>query len=213
MGTAAKPASCRHGEHRRKSAPHQSRRNGPRHVSRHCRLDAPADESRRGGNGRGASRRWRSLLYDRPSESATGLGDLGSLPIPRAREVSKALERPLPDADIFQHTPRTAGALMVTEFPAVHLDDRAATALDSLRTLDGMARKFTHVLIINDDHELGSQVHMVDLALADDDAPVSSIAVSVVATVDADTAADECAPVCSATTISPSCPSSKRGGS
>ena len=121
------------------------------------------------------------------------LETLRSLPIPRAREVSKALERPLPDADIFQHTPRTAGALMVTEFPAVHLDDRAATALDSLRTLDGMARKFTHVLIINDDHELGSQVHMVDLALADDDAPVSSIAVSVVATVDADTTADECA--------------------
>ena len=56
-----------------------------------------------------------------------------------------------------------------------------------------MARKFTHVLIINDVHELGSQVHMVDLALADDAAPVSSIAVSVVATVDADTTADECA--------------------
>ena len=121
------------------------------------------------------------------------LETLRSLPIPRAREVSKALERPLPDADIFQHTPRTAGALMVTEFPAVHLHDRAATARDSLRTLDGMARKFTHVLIRNDDHELGGQVHMVDLALADDDAPVSSIAVSVVATVDADTTADECA--------------------
>ena len=34
---------------------------------------------------------------------------------------------------------------------------------------------------------------MVDLALADDDTPVSSIAMSVVATVDADTTADECA--------------------
>ena len=34
---------------------------------------------------------------------------------------------------------------------------------------------------------------MVDLALADDDAPVSSIAMSVVATVDADTTAHECA--------------------
>ena len=84
------------------------------------------------------------------------LETLRSLPILRAREVSKALERPLPDADIFQHTPRTAGALMVTEFPAVHLHDRAATARDSLRTLDDMARRFTHVLIINDDHELGS---------------------------------------------------------
>ena len=121
------------------------------------------------------------------------LETLRSLPIPRAREVSKALERPLPDADIFQHTPRTAGALMVTQFPAVHLHDRAATARDSLRTLDGMARKFTHVLFRNDDHELGGQVHMVDLALADDDTPVSSIAMSVVATVDADTTADECA--------------------
>ena len=76
LGTATSPASCRHGEHRRESAPHQSRRNGPRHVSRHCRLDAPADESRRGGKGRGASRRWRSLLCNRPSESATGLGEL-----------------------------------------------------------------------------------------------------------------------------------------
>ena len=121
------------------------------------------------------------------------LETLRSLPIPRAREVSKALERPLPNADIFQHTPRTAGALMVKEFPAVHLDDRAATARDSLRALDGMARKFTHVLIRNDDHELGGQVHMVDPALADDDAPVSSIAVSVVATVDTDTTADDCA--------------------
>ena len=56
-----------------------------------------------------------------------------------------------------------------------------------------MAHKFTHILIRNDDHELGGQVHMVDLALADDDAPVSSIAMCVIATVDADTTAHECA--------------------
>ena len=115
------------------------------------------------------------------------------LPTRQAREVAENLEQPLPTPELLEHPPNTAGALMVVQFPTVNIGDRAESALDSLRALERVRYQFTHVFVLGNDGALAGQVNMVDLALAQNDTPVRSIAAPVEATVTAATSAEECA--------------------
>ncbi len=119
---------------------------------------------------------------------------LRRLPIPRIRhEVTESLDEPLPDEELLTHGPDTAGALMVEELPTVAIDALAGAARDKLRELTDVAHKLTHVFVVGDGDGLIGQISMVDLALADNDAPVRSVASPIVATVTVDTPAVECA--------------------
>ena len=64
--------------------------------------------------------------------------------------------------------------------------------LRSVRELDELRYKFTHVYVL-DGGALAGQVNMVDLALAESDAPVRNIVEPVLTTVTAETPAEECA--------------------
>ena len=121
------------------------------------------------------------------------LATLRHLPVLRAKEVQESLEQPLPEDDLLAQAPDTAGALMVAQFPTVAVDGLVESARDSLRAQGGDRRKFTHVFTVNDDGELLGEVSVVDLALAENDTDVRSIATAVVAAVASDTPAEECA--------------------
>ena len=126
----------------------------------------------------------------RPQEAMEALQ---RLPTPQAQAVAENLEQPLPAPELLEHPPNTAGALMVAQFPTVNIGDRAESALDSLRALERVRYQFTHVFVLGDDGSLAGQVNMVDLALAQDDTPVRSIAAPIEASVTAATSAEECA--------------------
>ena len=121
------------------------------------------------------------------------LAVLRRLPIPRAHEVAESLDRPLPDTGLLTHEPDTAGALMVAELPTVAIDGLAGAARDTLRALGDIAPKLTHVFVMGDGDVLIGQIGMVDLALANNDTTIRSIASPIVATVTVDTPAEECA--------------------
>ena len=121
------------------------------------------------------------------------LQTLRRLPMRRAREVAEALEQPLPDSDLLTHAPDTAGSLMVTRFPKVGIDCRAGDARKSLLALGEDGKRYAHVFVVDQDGGLAGQISMVDLALADDRAPVQNISAPLVATVTVDVAAEECA--------------------
>ena len=121
------------------------------------------------------------------------LETLRRLPLRRAREVAETLDEPLVDAGLLVHAPDTAGALMVAQFPAVKLDGRVKEARDSLRSLDVLGHKFTHVIVVEDNDLLAGEVTMVDLALAADETPVRDIMRAALAPVTGDTPAQECA--------------------
>ena len=121
------------------------------------------------------------------------LETLRRLPILRAQEVAETLEQPLADTELLDHEPDTAGALMVSQLPTVEIDGLAEAARDGLRALDEVGRKLTHVFVIGDGGILVGQINMVDLALAENETPVRSIAASIVAAVTVDTPAEECA--------------------
>ena len=126
----------------------------------------------------------------RPHEAMEALR---RLPTRQARAVAETLEQPLPDQELLEHRPNTAGALMVALYPTVSLDDRAESALDGLRALERVRYQFTHVFVLDGEGRLAGQVNMVDLALAQDDTPVRSIVSPVEATVNVDTSSEECA--------------------
>lgn len=121
------------------------------------------------------------------------LATLRHLPVLRAREVHETLEQPVAADELLEHAPDTAGALMVAQLPTVDAEGRVEAARDSLRAQGSDRHKFTHVLTVNEDGELLGEVSVVDLALAEDDTPVRSIAADVVAAVASDTPAEECA--------------------
>ena len=118
---------------------------------------------------------------------------LRRLPIPRVHEVADSLDEPLPDVELLAREPDTAGALMIAELPTVAVDGMAGAARDKLRELGDISYKLTHVFVVGDDDVLTGQIRMVDLALADNDTPVRSIATPIVGTVTVDTPAEECA--------------------
>ena len=126
----------------------------------------------------------------RPQEAMEALQ---RLPTPQAQAVAENLEQPLPAPELLDHPSNTAGALMVAQFPTVNIGDRAESALDSLRALERVRYQFTHVFVLGDDGALAGQLNMVDLALAQDDTPVRSIAAPVEASVSVATPAEECA--------------------
>ena len=121
------------------------------------------------------------------------LATLRRLHIGRGHEVAKSLEQHLPDTAILAHESDTAGALMISQLPTVGTDDLVGTALDNLRALGEIRHKLTHVFVLEDSGDLAGQISMVELALADDSAPVRAITSSIVATVTVDTPAEECA--------------------
>ena len=103
------------------------------------------------------------------------------------------LEQPLVEEGILAHEPDTAGSLMVTQLPTVDIDGLAEAARESLGALREIRDKLTHVYVVRDGGELAGQISMVDLALADNAAPVRTIASPFLATVTVDTPAEECA--------------------
>ena len=121
------------------------------------------------------------------------LATLRRIPFLRPREVAESLEQPLVAEEIIAHEPDTAGTLMVTQLPTVDIEGIAEAARASLGALKEVRDKFTHVYVVRDGGDLVGQVGMVDLALADNATPVRTIASSIVATVTAETPADECA--------------------
>ena len=121
------------------------------------------------------------------------LATLRRISLPRAQEVAESLEEPLAETELLAHEPDTAGSLMVTHLPSVGVDERAEGARESLRALGEERGKFTHVLVVGEDGELAGHIGMVDLALAEEGARVRDLARPVVATVEADTPAEECA--------------------
>ena len=134
----------------------------------------------------------------RPQQALATLIRLPFLPghLLRLRRVAESLEQPLPEAqieEILAHKPNTAGALMTTQAPAVAMDSLAEEARDALRDVGEGRRKLTHVFVSDGDGLLVGEINIVDLALANNDVPVQSIAVPIVATVTVDTPAEECA--------------------
>ncbi|MXW26759.1 MAG: magnesium transporter [Dehalococcoidia bacterium] len=121
------------------------------------------------------------------------LATLRRLPLRRARAVAETLDQPLPVAELLAEEAGTAGALMVTAYPTVSADGQAAAARDSVAELGPARLKFTHVFVVGPDGELVSEVPMVDLALAEPDAPIADISAPVVASVSPATDAKECA--------------------
>ncbi len=121
------------------------------------------------------------------------LATLRRISLPRAHEVAESMEEPLAEAELLAHEPDTAGSLMVTQLPSVGVDEGAEEARESLRALGEDRGKFTHVLVVGEGGELAGHIGMVDLALAEEGAPVRALSRSVVATVEAETPAEECA--------------------
>ena len=90
-------------------------------------------------------------------------------------------------------SPDTAGSLMVAEYPSVSIDGTAADARDSVRALSHDRLLFTYVFVVGAGDQLVGQISMVELALAEADAPIESLSVPIVATVSTETEARECA--------------------
>ena len=107
---------------------------------------------------------------------------------PENREIVEALE----EFDPLSHSPDTAGSLMEIQFPSVGLEETCEVAKDRLRRMSDDRTKFTHLLAVNENGEAVGQIGMVDLALSDDDAPVSEITDFIIATVSPDTPLEEC---------------------
>lgn len=121
------------------------------------------------------------------------IATLRRLPIRRAHEVAESLDQPLAETEFLDYEVDTARSLMVDQVPTVGIDGLAESARKSLRAFDEIGHKLTHVFVVGDEDDLVGQIGMVDLALADNDAPVRAITSPIVATVSVDTPAEECA--------------------
>lgn len=121
------------------------------------------------------------------------LATLRRIPFLPSHGVAESLEQPLAAEEILAHEPDTAWSLMVTQVPLVGIDGLAEEARESLRALDEIRHKLTHVYVEGEAGDLVGQVSMVDLALADSETPIREIASTIVATVTEGTPAEECA--------------------
>ncbi len=121
------------------------------------------------------------------------LATLRRIPILRSREVAESLDQHLATEELLAHEPDTAWSLMATQFGTVGVEADVGAARESLRGAGDARNKLTHVYVTGDGATLLGQIGMVDLALADNETPVRDVAVPVVATVAADTPAEECA--------------------
>ena len=99
----------------------------------------------------------------------------------RTREVTaEKVEEALGELEPLAHAPDVAGALMVADFPMVDIDERVLEARERLRSLDENRNMFTHVLVRDEAEGFIGQVSMVDLALAENETPLRSMATSLV---------------------------------
>ena len=120
------------------------------------------------------------------------LATLRRLSLLRVHGVGGPPGQPL-EEELLAEAPGTAESLMVSQLPTVGIDERAEMARESLKALGDERDKFTHVVVVDEGGELYGQISMADLAVAADGTPVRSLSESVVATVSADTPAEECA--------------------
>ena len=121
------------------------------------------------------------------------LNTLRRIPVLRRREVVQALEQPLAAEEVPVHEPGTAGSLMVTDLATVDVDGLVEGARENLLALTEVRQRLTHIFVVADGDKLVGQISMVDLALADNATPVREIAGTPIATVGAETPAEECA--------------------
>ena len=115
------------------------------------------------------------------------------LPTRQARQVAESLEEPLPSAEVLDYPVDSAGGLMVIQFPVVDVHGQVRSALDSLRALEELRYRFSHVFVTDEDGALAGQLNVVDLALAREDTQVADIMFAVQASVAVDTPSEECA--------------------
>ncbi len=125
----------------------------------------------------------------RPREALTLLQ---RIPVFRAREVVEELPHETVDEALLGQ-PDTAGELMITQFPSVHSRGSAQDAMDVLRDQGELRRKFTAVFVTDENGLLTGQIPLVELAVAQPGAPISTISEPIVATVTVDTPSAECA--------------------
>ncbi len=118
---------------------------------------------------------------------------LRRLPRARAREVVEVIGGPLEDEHVETPELDTAGAFMVTHFPAVAQAGRVEDARESLRELEGNGHSFTHVFVLDEGQNLAGQISMIDLAMSADQTSVDSLTSPIMAPVSADTPREECA--------------------
>ena len=102
------------------------------------------------------------------------IATLRRLPIRRAHEVAESLEQPLAETEFLAFEADTAGALMIAQVPTAGIDGLAESARDSLRTFGEIGHKLTHVFVVGNENDLVGQISMVDLALADNAAPIAA---------------------------------------
>ena len=121
------------------------------------------------------------------------LATLRSLPLYRSQALAETLDESLTDIDLIAKAPDTAGSLMVGEYPSVSIDGTAEDARDSVRSLEQDRLLFTYVFVVGAGDQLVGQIPMVELALAEPDAPIESLNVPIVASVATETEARECA--------------------
>ena len=122
------------------------------------------------------------------------LATLRRISIMGRREVAESLDQESETGGILAHEWDSAGAMMAAQVPTVDIGDVALAARDSLRELGEEVRhEFTFVYAVRGENILVGQIRLVDLALADNDTPVSEIVSPIVATVEVDTENEECA--------------------
>ena len=121
------------------------------------------------------------------------LATLRQLPLYRSQALAETLDAPLTDIDLIVQTPDTAGSLTVAEYPSVSIDGTADDARNSIRSLEQDRLQFTYVFVVGAGDQLVGQIPMVELALAEPDAPIESLSVPIVASVSTETEARECA--------------------
>ena len=121
------------------------------------------------------------------------LATLRSLPLYPARKVAESLPEPVVDEELLEHTPDTAAALMVADLAVVHEHERVEAAREAVRQIGEARESYTFVYVRDDEDRLIAQIPMAELAMARDDAGVDSISEPIVASVVAETEAQECA--------------------
>ena len=118
---------------------------------------------------------------------------LRRLPLLKAKEVVESLDAPVQEEDLLLQDPDTAGALMDDQFPTIRASELVGDAKNALREMDARSREFSHLFLLGPSGELAGEVNMVDLALADDDTPLTVLMRPTIAVATPDTPLDECA--------------------
>lgn len=144
--------------------------------------------------GRVAARMGTSVLSTvvdqlRPGEALTFLQ---RIPVFRAREVAHELPDAVVDETLLGN-PDSAAELMISQFPSVDSQSSVQDAKDALLNQGDLRRKFTAVFVTDENRQLTGQISLVELAVAQPNAPISEISEPIVAAVTKETPSAECA--------------------